>query len=102
MAMKQFVAFFMLFCLTFLNVPREWVHDCGHEHVASVNDDESTSSIENESCFVCSFDLDAYQPGSPLIFKVVNKPGVKLTDALIQLLSNDEFDHYSQRGPPLV
>lgn len=102
--MKQFVAFFVLFCLTFLNVPRAWVHECEHEHIAALNDDNSDaeSSFENEECFICVFDLDVYQTASPVRYLSYQKPEVRLTAALIESLSNDEFDEFSHRGPPVI
>lgn len=99
--MKQFVALFILFCLTFLNVPRDWVHDCVHESGAHLND-ESSVHIENEECFVCEFDLDVYT------VLIEFEPQVKApisSEIEINLIAEelvDKQDGLYLRGPPKV
>lgn len=61
--MKLVFSISLLFCLTFLNVPRSFVHDCDDHHVEHKDSDNNGLQLEDEDCFVCEFDLGYFQVG---------------------------------------
>ena len=101
---KKILAFLVLFCLVFLNVPRDLTHECdqesdNHEHSQKSNHQDSFSA---EDCFSCEFDLDSahildfYLPRytpilNTVLVEIVNIQHVK-----------SQFGVFSLRGPPVV
>lgn len=104
--MKQLFAFSILFCLVFLNVPRSFVHDCDdheiehndHNHDNQGND--LSASTDNDSCFICEFDLGFFGISDfkiPAFAKFFN---YTFNEPSFDYLNPDEFFAFSHRGPP--
>lgn len=103
--MKQIIAFGILFCLVFLNVPKTFIHHCEHdttEHHDEHKDVQSGISVDNDAddCFICEFDLGLFNLPElkiPAFTKFINytfnKPSVDYIDPT-------DFYAFSHRGPP--
>ncbi len=115
--MKQIFAFGLLFCLVFLNVPRSIVHDCEHEHSVEhhepsehhSHDHDSNHSeehhlasfeTENESCFICEFDLDVFEIPTVKFESVAKFRNSNVLDPQFDCLGQTDFSAFSHRGPP--
>ena len=99
--MKKVVAFSILCCLVFLNVPRSLVHDCDHAHQHD-NNGQTSVHFENEDCFLCEFDLDLFEG-----FDFIGAPFAKFTNYTVVESKFDysnptDFRAFSHRGPPTV
>lgn len=104
--MKQFIAFLLLFCLVFLNVPKNFVHNCEHKihhsdnHHHENEDGNLSFDVDEGHCFVCEFDLGLYNvsedkaPTFALFFNYIFK------DPSIGFIRTIEFNAFSHRGPP--
>ena len=114
---KQIIAFSILFCLVFLNVPRGLVHDCDHnssihhdssDHDTSDHDDSSHSDSENQlsfeqdDCFTCEFQLDIAPTPFALSLKLADQHYAQFVETKLNLYASSEFDLFSLRGPPII
>ena len=100
--MKQVFAYSLLFCLVFLNVPRTLVHDCHHQEQEDHSGISADTHIENESCFICDFDLGFYTIESPIFFNYTKQTPMRITEAVVDRCSIDPICHSLLRGPPAV
>lgn len=104
--MKRLVAISILFCLTFLNVPRQLVHDCSdHGHTASsgLKKDKALDAdfqIEQEDCFICTFDLGFYSTSEFNWVPVKQQIEVPYVAKRIELVTNESVSLNQLRGPP--
>ncbi len=115
--MKQIFAFTLLFCLVFLNVPRSIVHDCEHDHSVEQHDHSEHHSheqdsdhseehhlasfeSENESCFICEFDLDVFEIPVVKLESFAKFINSTLVDPEFDCTNQTDFTAYSLRGPP--
>lgn len=107
--MKQFVAFSVLFCLVFLNVPKSFVHDCEHpNHIENhdsddhQHDDGLTFDVDQESCFICEFDLGFFDVVNVKIPAFATFCNYTFNEPSVDYLNPDEFKAFSHRGPPVA
>lgn len=115
--MKLFFAYSVLFCLVFLNVPRELVHDCNHDHVThghsedhqhgdeqidllSTLDGSSHTHLENEDCFVCEFDLGFFELTVFAIPKFIASQFEPIVGVESDRVNRTDFSAFPHRGPP--
>lgn len=107
--MKQLIAFSILFCLVFLNVPRSFVHDCEHKiHYTDShnleshhqNDGKISFNVNQESCFICEFDLGFFDKVDFKIPSFTAFFNYTFNEPSVQYVSPDEFKAFSHRGPP--
>ena len=101
--MKILLSALVLFCLVFLNVPRQLVHDCDHHHASTEHHDESSDSnisLEGDDCFVCEFDLGFFQVSQELAFNPLNGDYFILNESANDLHKADLLGAKVLRGPP--
>lgn len=110
--MKQLFAFSILFCLVFLNVPRTFVHDCDDhvhhqdaqhsvENDSHQNDDYLSFDIDNESCFICEFDLGYFNLMEANIPSFIAFYNYTFNEPSVEYVSPDEFNAFAHRAPPM-
>ena len=107
--MKQFIVYSILFCLAFLNVPRSLVHECHHDtaahvhkHDADSDSDEVTTTIDQDECFICEFDVDVFECPAPFIPKYYRQNNATQTEVPVSKVKQEEFEMFTLRGPPTV
>lgn len=107
--MKQFVAFSILFCLVFLNVPKSFVHDCEHPYHTENHDSDDhhhddglTFDVDQESCFICEFDLSFFDVVNAKIPSFASFCNYTFNEPSVDYLNPDEFKAFSHRGPPVA
>lgn len=90
----------LLFCLTFLNVPKNFVHDCDDHHLE--HSDTDGLQIEDEDCFVCEFDLGYFQVGQA--FKLHTVPATYFISNDYVADVHNPFNPNTPvlRGPPVI
>ena len=98
--MKQFMAFFLLFFLVALQLPKSWLHDHDHAH-ENVDHNYSGESFDAEDCFACELTIDSFDgPMVPVRF-VSFAPITKVTSAYIASIQATLELPYALRGPPV-
>lgn len=106
--MKRFVAISILFCLTFLNVPRELVHDCDVHHYSGATKKKHNHQpgddlqMDQEDCFICTFDLGFYSASEFSWSPVKRKIEVPYVAKRIELITNESVSLNQLRGPPSI
>jgi hypothetical protein len=106
--MKQFIAFFVFISFVSLIVPREWIHDCDHDHAIELADDHDhdhdvnhEKSADQDDCFACDYDLDSYHSGE----FVLHIPNISFeeekTNGETVRLQASRLDLFQLRGPPV-
>ena len=102
--MKQIVAYSILFCLVFLNVPRTLVHDCHHDEHSHEHSSESDHglSFDQDECFVCEFDLDIAPTPIVMSFELADAQYQRFVETKLNVYSSSKNEDISLRGPPLV
>lgn len=60
--MKKLFSYLLLLSFITLSTPRDWVHDCEHEHHEYQADSEDKSSVtfEADDCFACDYSLSSF------------------------------------------
>lgn len=102
--MKKFIAYIILFCLVFLNIPRGLTHQCNHDtksHKQSKNS-KPQKSFDADDCFACEFDLDSAHVidfKMPCRERAIN---VVLINSRKTRYCKSQFDLFLLRGPPVV
>jgi hypothetical protein len=93
-----------------LMTPRDFWHDCHHDHdhsselksdVDFSNNDSSSSELE-ENCFVCDFDLGLFTAGNPTFFSFIERIHSENSVRLLSRLETNKPSALSLRGPPVT
>ena len=103
--MKQILAFSILFCLVFLNVPKNFIHDCSHHEIKyshNDNDHQLSIDVDVDACFICEFDLG--------VFSIPKFKGLAFAEFFnyifikpsVDYVNPDAFFAFSHRGPPIA
>ena len=108
--MKQILAFSILICLVFLNVPRSFVHDCKEHdkahHDSDHNDEhhrnELSFDVDTDNCFICEFDLGFFNVPEFKTASFAKFYSFTFITSSVDYLSPDDFNAFSHRGPPKV
>lgn len=100
----------LLASFTVLLTPRDFWHECSHDHDHSstkksiTNIDQGLhSSFEfEEECFVCDFDLGLYTIMNPVFLSCLERAHSEDTFRLLSRLSDKQAKSLCLRGPPVT
>ncbi|MEN9302952.1 MAG: hypothetical protein RL264_1381 [Bacteroidota bacterium] len=96
--MKKIVAYLLLASFAILFTPRDWWHDCHHDHAVELSGD--SSHYDSDNCDFCDWDLSSFTVHQDYIFTPQKNQKIVHAQAIFAN-HKAEFEQFFQlRAPP--
>ena len=101
--LRRFLAIVLLLNFVVLLTPRDWWHDCHHEHEHehAISDNSPVQFDQEEDCFICDYHLGYHTITSFFSFSIISVFLTFLVLGTLALSQKERSPYFSLRAPPL-